>query len=88
MIFIAISQSLYRKKIVKYETLMRIVDGDVIHAPFHFLDISKKVKLYESLQKDVLKQAFLQARKHNVRLSVNLSIEDILNNTFSMLTLI
>ena len=69
-------------KVVKHETLMRIIENDVVHSPFKFLDISKKVKLYESLEKNVLLQAFANAKKHQIKLSVNLSIEDILNKKF------
>lgn len=68
--------------IVKHETLMRIIENDVVHSPFKFLDISKKVKLYESLEKNILLQAFAKAKKHQIKLSVNLSIEDILNKEF------
>ena len=68
--------------IVKHETLMRIVENDVVHLPFNFLDISKKVKLYGSLEKSILLQAFAQAKKHQTKLSVNLSIEDIINKEF------
>ncbi len=68
--------------VLKYETLMRIIENGVVHSPFHFLDISKKVKLYESLEKNILLQAFAKAKKYQINLSVNLSIEDILNKKF------
>jgi len=69
-------------KILKYESLMRIVDGDLIHAPFFFLDISKKMKLYANLEKSIIIKAFKKAKDRNITISVNLSIEDILNVEF------
>ena len=68
--------------ILKYESLMRIVEGDLIHAPFFFLDIAKKMKLYANLEKSIIIKAFKKAKDRNITLSVNLSIEDILNVEF------
>lgn len=61
-----------------YESLVRIVekDGEVI-APFHFLEISKKLKLYPQLTRRVVEQAFAKFKHETACFSINLSIEDI-----------
>jgi diguanylate cyclase (GGDEF)-like protein len=70
------------KNIVKYETLMRIVKDDNIYAPFLFLNISKKVKLYSQLEKMVITKAFEKAKTCQTHISINVSIEDIVNSEF------
>ncbi len=67
------------QNIVKYESLMRIVENDIIHLPFSFLDIAKKVKFYAQLEKTVIRKAFSKAKESGVCISINLAIEDILN---------
>jgi PAS domain S-box-containing protein/diguanylate cyclase (GGDEF)-like protein len=64
----------------KYEALVRLIGEDgKVHSPFAFLDIAKKTKLYHHITKAVFTQAldFIQATGHTV--SVNLSVDDILN---------
>ncbi len=68
--------------VLKYESLMRIIEGDVVHVPFYFLDIAKKVKLYANLEKTVIMKAFKKVKETNITVSINLSIEDILNVDF------
>lgn len=66
-------------KIEKYEALVRIIeeDGTVI-SPFHFLDISKKVKLYHRITTIMIDKVFEMLRLHpDKTCSINLSIEDI-----------
>ncbi|MCD6433470.1 MAG: EAL domain-containing protein [Sulfurimonas sp.] len=70
------------QNIVKYESLMRIIDGENVYSPFLFLDIAKKVKFYPQLEKSVIKAAFKKAKESGCSISVNLSIEDILNVEF------
>ncbi|MCD6287666.1 MAG: EAL domain-containing protein [Candidatus Hydrogenedentes bacterium] len=67
------------ENIVKYESLMRIVENDTIHLPFLFLDISKKVKFYAQLEQTVITKVFKKAKETGMHISINLSIEDILN---------
>jgi len=69
-------------KVLKYEALMRIVEGDALRVPFYFLDIAKKVKLYANLEKTVIMKAFKKVKERNITVSINLSIEDILNVDF------
>lgn len=66
------------QEIYKYEALIRFIEdnGDVI-APFHFLDIAKKAKLYPHVIKVMLKEALLLINEKQKRVAVNISFEDI-----------
>jgi PAS domain S-box-containing protein/diguanylate cyclase (GGDEF)-like protein len=66
-------------EIEKYEALVRIIeeDGTVI-SPLHFLEISKKVKLYHQITTIMIDKVFEEMRHHqDLQCSINLSIEDI-----------
>ncbi|MEW5832562.1 MAG: EAL domain-containing protein [Campylobacterota bacterium] len=68
-------------EIEKYEALVRIVeeDGSVV-TPYHFLDISKKVKLYYHVTRIMIDKVFEALRQNPGKIcSINLSIEDIHN---------
>ncbi|MDD3477186.1 MAG: EAL domain-containing protein [Sulfurimonas sp.] len=69
-----------RKKIEKYEALARIVrdDGSVI-APFAFLDIAIKSKLYPEITKAMISKSFEFFKDKEYEFSINLSILDIQN---------
>ena len=68
------------QEIVKYESLVRLIDEDNnVISPFSFLDIAKKVKFYAQLEKTVIRKAFSKAKESGVCISINLAIEDILN---------
>ncbi len=67
------------KNILKYECLIRIVENDKVHSPVLFLDIAKKAKFYPQLTKIMIKKAFDKAKETGLKISVNLSIEDISN---------
>lgn len=84
---IAYFQPIYNnvtKKIDKYETLMRIVneEGKVL-APFFFLDVAHKAKIYPELTKAILRKAFKMFKEKDICFTVNLSIEDIRNSNTS-----
>jgi diguanylate cyclase (GGDEF)-like protein len=68
------------KKIVKYEALMRMKDhnGEYI-SPIHFLELAKKNKLYTRLTQIILKKSFETFKDSDLQVSVNLSVEDIMN---------
>lgn len=70
------------EKIIRYESLMRIIDNDKVCAPFFFLDIAKKVKFYTKLEQMIIKKSLKKAKQSNSIISINVSIEDILNNDF------
>lgn len=69
------------KKIEKYESLARIItqDGKVI-APFAFLDIAIKSKLYPEITKAMITKSFEFFRDKNFEFSINLSIVDVQNH--------
>ncbi len=67
-------------KIEKYECLARILkdDGTVI-APYFFLDIAMKSKLYPAVTKSIIKKSFAYFEDKEYEFSINLSIEDVLH---------
>ncbi|WP_455755793.1 EAL domain-containing protein [Sulfurimonas sp.] len=68
------------RKIIKYESLMRMqaADGSLI-APVHFLELSKKNKLYHQLTKIMIEKVFDRFKDLDTSVSINLSVDDILN---------
>jgi len=66
------------KEIVKYESLVRLIDKDKkVLSPFFFLDISKKGKYYSQITNIVLKNSFAILSKVNKDISINISAIDI-----------
>ena len=72
--------NVHTRKIEKYEALVRIIhkDGTVI-APFQFLDIAKKSKLYPDITKIMIEKSFNFFRDKDYQFSINLSIDDIID---------
>ena len=69
------------KKIVKYESLMRIINNDGTYiAPIHFLELAKKNKIYHQLTKIMIDKTFEKFKNSQYVVSINISVEDILNN--------
>ena len=68
------------REIIKYEALLRIIekDGEVI-SPFFFLDIAKKTRYYLDITKIMLNEVIQKIETYNVKISINLSLEDIDN---------
>ncbi|KAB2952115.1 EAL domain-containing protein [Heliorestis acidaminivorans] len=67
-------------QIAKYECLVRLRDQEgIIHLPNTFLPIAKKTKTYLPLMKEVIRKAFQCFENCQYDFSINLSIEDILN---------
>ncbi|MCF6330099.1 MAG: EAL domain-containing protein [Sulfurimonas sp.] len=69
------------KKIKKYEILMRLKkrDGEII-SPVHFLEISKKTRMYKNLTNIVVTKAFDKFSDSDYSFSINLCVEDIIAN--------
>lgn len=68
------------QQILKYETLVRMVDSDgSIISPYAFLEIAKRSKQYISITKCVIERSFERFREENAIFSINLTIEDILS---------
>lgn len=63
-----------------YEVLMRLIDEDgTVVTPIHFLGIAKKANLYKQLTRIIINKAFKHFEKSELRFSINLSSEDILD---------
>jgi diguanylate cyclase (GGDEF)-like protein len=68
------------QKILKYESLMRIVDDNNNYiAPIHFLELAKRNKLYPHLTKIMIEKTFEKFKNLSYLVSINISVEDILN---------
>ncbi|CAA6812291.1 MAG: diguanylate cyclase/phosphodiesterase (GGDEF & EAL domains) with PAS/PAC sensor(s) [uncultured Sulfurovum sp.] len=69
------------EKIVKYETLVRMLDHEGLTvSTFTLLEIAQKAKLYPSITKIVVEKALKTFENINdVEFSINLSIDDILS---------
>jgi len=70
------------KEIVKYESLVRLIDeyGEVL-SPFFFLDTAKKSNYYAQITQNVLKHSFSVLKIYGVSVSINLSALDIEQKT-------
>ena len=68
------------KSIEKYEALVRLIDesGNII-SPSFFLDVAKKSRQYALITKAVVQKSFFRFKDSQFELSINLSVEDILN---------
>ncbi len=63
-----------------YEVLMRLIDEDgTVFTPIYFLGIAKKANLYKSLTKIIIDKAFKNFENSDLKFSINLSSEDILD---------
>ncbi|WP_281951630.1 EAL domain-containing protein [Nitrosophilus kaiyonis] len=72
------------KKIEKYEVLVRLIDKEgKIVSPFFFLDIAKEAKLYNDITKIMIKKSFEVFKDRKEELSINLSVQDILDKDTS-----
>jgi diguanylate cyclase (GGDEF)-like protein len=68
------------QKIFKYEALIRMVDeSGALIAPLHFLELSKKNKLYHQLTKIMIEKTFEKFKDLPYTVSINISVEDILD---------
>jgi diguanylate cyclase (GGDEF)-like protein len=68
------------KEIYKYEALIRYIDdeGNEI-PPYKFLTIAKKARLFPNIIKLMLSSVLEIIKQKNIRVAVNLSFEDIVN---------
>ena len=67
-------------KVVKYESLVRIIDDGKVISPFYFLEIAKKMRLYPKLTKIMIEKAFKTFQNTEYEFSINFSAMDIDNN--------
>jgi diguanylate cyclase (GGDEF)-like protein/PAS domain S-box-containing protein len=68
-------------EVVKYECLLRLREGDRYVSPGAFLGIAKRLRLYHRLTQTMIDQVFERMRISTQHFSVNLSIEDIADET-------
>jgi EAL domain-containing protein (putative c-di-GMP-specific phosphodiesterase class I) len=68
------------QKVVKYEVLVRLIqkDGKVL-SPFHFLEVSEKIKLYSKITEVMIRKTFAYFAHNGLSFSLNLSFSDMLN---------
>ncbi|MGM0518744.1 MAG: bifunctional diguanylate cyclase/phosphodiesterase [Campylobacterota bacterium] len=68
-------------KIEKYESLVRLIDTqDKVVSPFFFLNVAKQTKHYNQITKIMIKKSFKKFQNLDFDFSINLTIDDILNN--------
>mgnify|MGYP000724609420 FL=1 len=69
------------KEIYKYEALIRYIDdeGNEV-APYKFLTIAKKARLFPIIIKVMLSSVLAIIKEKQIRVAVNLSFEDIINH--------
>jgi c-di-GMP phosphodiesterase len=68
------------QSIIEYEALIRIIDKDgSVISPAMFLDIAKKSRLYRHITHFVVDEIFTQLHNTPYSYSINLSLDDILN---------
>lgn len=69
------------KKVIKYESLVRLINenGEVI-SPYFFLDVSKKGSYYTKITNRVIENSFLILDHIKDNVSINISVLDIEND--------
>ena len=67
-------------KIVKYEALIRMLDGNDVIAPHHFLNIAIKAKLYHKLTRIMIDKVFDTFSDQPYNFSINFTASDVLND--------
>ncbi|WP_415396137.1 EAL domain-containing protein [Sulfurimonas sp. CS5] len=68
------------KKIIKYESLVRMIskDGEVI-SPYFFLDKAKKSNQYTKITRIVIDKTLQKMLTYDLKCSINITIEDMQN---------
>ncbi|WP_263832590.1 EAL domain-containing protein [Sulfurospirillum oryzae] len=70
------------QKITKYECLARIEDDGEIISPSHFLEAARRSGLMSNLTRIMINKSFKIFSGQNVAFSLNITNEDLLNQTF------
>ena len=63
----------------KHETLVRMVEGERILSPFHFLDFAKNTRYYKAISQIVLQKSFARFAACDCYFSVNITADDIMD---------
>jgi len=69
----------HNTELEKYECLVRLQEHNKLLSPGEFLEISKKTKHYKDITKMMLRKIFEIFKFEEVGFSINLTIEDIMN---------
>ncbi len=70
------------QEVYKYEALIRYIENDGTEiAPYIFLPIAKKAKLFPIVIKVMLQGAINVIKEKNIRIAVNISFDDITNKS-------
>jgi len=65
-----------RGEVLKYETLMRLREGEKLITPYFFLETAIQTKLYAKLSRRIIRKALDYLINSDVTLSINLSYSD------------
>ena len=71
------------KKIVKYETLARLIFEDIVYTPIHFLGAARNAGLLTKITKIVFEQACKIFSKNELEFSVNITDHDLMDKNFT-----
>ena len=71
------------KKIVKYETLVRLIFENTIYSPIDFLGAARNAGLLTKITKIVFEQACNTFSKNNLEFSVNITDHDLMQKNFT-----
>lgn len=64
-------------RVEKYEALVRLLDGESVLTPIHFLPVSKDTKMYSLITQHMVKTALRDFEDSSCSVSINLSVDDI-----------
>ena len=68
-------------KVTKYECLARLIDeNDNVISPNLFIDVAKKIKVYNLVTKTIIDKSFKAFETNDYEFNINLSIEDIMSS--------
>lgn len=68
-------------RVTKYESLVRLLDNGHVIAPFLFIEVAKKHRLYEALTHKVVENTLHVIKNYQVPCSFNVSVDDITNKS-------
>jgi diguanylate cyclase (GGDEF)-like protein len=63
----------------KHETLVRMVEGDRVLSPYHFLEFAKNTRYYKAISQIVLRKSFARFAECDCYFSVNITADDIID---------
>ncbi len=67
------------EKIYKYESLARVMDGDIIITPDRFLGAAKRLGLLSAITKSMINKTFFRFSGTDIKFSINITERDIMD---------